>query len=77
MPASWSTVGAGEPERGGWSTGDVGEPESEDGAVGVEAEPEQPVASNAATTTTLTSDRDLFIAGTASCNFVSHLDGVS
>ena len=76
MPANWSTVGAREPERGGGSTGDVGAPGSDEGAVGVDAEPVQPVASNAATTT-LTSDRDLFITAGASCNFVSHLSGMS
>jgi len=59
VPASLSTVGVGEPDRGDWSSGDVVEPESDDGAVGVEAEPVQPVATNAATTR-LTSDRELF-----------------
>ena len=55
MPASWSTVG--DSERGNWPPGDVCEPGLDEGAVG---EPAQPVASSA-TTTTLTSDEDLFI----------------
>jgi hypothetical protein len=68
VPASWSTVSAGEPDSGDWSTGDVVEPESDDAEVGIEAEPAQPVASNAATTK-LTSDRELFIS--TLCKFVS------
>jgi len=55
VPANWSTVG--DPESGDWPPGDVGEPGLDDGAVG---EPAQPVASSA-TTTTLTSEKDLFI----------------